>query len=173
MASIILKLPIKQFGCKCKQNAGASSCGKKKCSSVNGHHCICNIDSCYYLYSLKKGFYLENFDYCQAEKHACICKATGYPSFCKSEEHVCICNFHGQLKCRSKAGEHKCTCGENEIASEKYSGLTYVWTLGSLSTGCCKATGHYCVCWYNNTQCQAIRHICVCRKNNTKCQACH
>lgn len=80
------KKPVKSCSeCDCQQDAKHGECTKRKCLSLDGHYCICNI-----------GWgWRKNYQYCKAKRH------------------VCICNLHGPNKCKSKTQEHPCTCRDN------------------------------------------------------------
>ncbi len=138
------KSPPKYPDCVCRQDARNRCCDTKKCLSLDGHYCICDIDI-YVRYRSKGLPYqsLKNSDYCKAKNHRCIC-SSNRPSKCKSKKsHKCVCSKYGPLSCKSTK-EHPCTCKDNWrlVRREKH-------------IGHCKASEHPCFCKHNKSKCQA------------------
>lgn len=100
--------------CECLKDARSYNIERMKCLSLDGHYCICEIQSLF----INK----PNCNYCLAKKHGCICKQDG-PNNCKSnrKNHPCTCrdNWRNIKKknhighCKAAEG-HPCFCAHDK-----------------------------------------------------------
>lgn len=178
---------LKYPNCECIKHAksGEYYRNEKRCMSFEGHNCICNI---YYhgygklnRWGRQTNVRVNNYEYCVADKHPCICNQSLDISFCKAEQHICRCKSYD--KCN--ASKHKCICNERSWRSYKGCQANKHHCICLIDgPNNCKATkNHPCSCEenYKNVKreehlgnCKATgSHPCICKFDKSKCQACY
>jgi hypothetical protein len=99
---------------------------------------------------------------CRATRHACSCKATGWPASCLAATHDCTCRAqialgrsHGTANCRSDT--HDCSCSTGGVKTCRGVDVTHGCSCKQLSGG-----------WFPSSTCTAAclapdaAHVCIC-----------